>query len=37
MYGEKPEAYRAAHVSSMTSCTCYDYFGTNCYAICGKF
>lgn len=31
-----PEKYRAAWVSSDTSCTCYDFYGATCYAICGK-
>jgi hypothetical protein len=35
--GIGPERFRTMCVSSETTCTCYDYFGTTCYAICGTF
>jgi len=31
------EKWRAIQVYNETSCTCYDWYGINCYAICGKF
>jgi len=31
------EKWRAIQVQNETSCTCYDYYGIRCYAICGKF
>jgi len=34
--GDNYEKWRTVFVSSPTSCTCYDYFGANCYAICGN-
>jgi len=30
------EDYRYVRVASETSCECYDYYGTICFAICGK-
>lgn len=30
------ETFRTVRVIGPTSCQCYDYFGTSCYAICGQ-
>ena len=30
------ETFRTVRVIGPTSCQCYDYFGTTCYAICGQ-
>ena len=35
-YDYQFELWRMVKVQNKTSCTCYDWFGITCYAICGK-
>ena len=35
--GKGPEAFRTMRIQNLDNCVCYDYYGTTCYAVCGKF
>ena len=32
----KYEAFQAYYVSESNTCTCYNYFGVTCFAVCGQ-